>query len=254
MGCHRDEVVEPTVPPAESTEAAEKVPAPPEENTWVVIASKFDEASAKSITAFFDRLQLRDGIFDSRDGSARGFPPVAYGETEGHFDVEQTSQVNGVRRWKCDMFAGSELGCTLEWVRGGAKEIYILDISSVRGDPFEGQWRITLTPENGTGEELTGEATLHRAALDLTISGKTYSHLVYYVRPRSEFTPVDFLTVPPGQLAPISWIGTLMEGGQIVGWESLKEDGNYTIGGRLRISDEAGVATDYRVSSERLSI
>jgi hypothetical protein len=241
-------------PPAdEHTEAVAvgiDTPAPPSpqpqagEEVWVVLLNRAGEAGRGQ---FFDRIVLNDGRFESHDGRARGFAVARYArEQDETFTAEQKSTTDGTRKWSC--FGSSTLMCTLDWTHAdGRTETYVGDGRPANGDPFQGEWQITLRPEGGTGPELSGRASFDRGALDLAVEDKRYDDLVYWVRPPSG--TVDFVMDPPARPGQVGWNGALLKDGALVDWTELDQEGPYSLGGSLTVHDAGGASLTYRVSS-----
>lgn len=227
----------PTVPPQSIPETDPE----PAERVWV-----FSFAKQGGRPEFYDRIALKNSVFTSRDGVARGFNPAQYSPKEGEgFAVEQRSPTEGMRKWNC--FGPEPLTCTLEWHRDHEVETYFGDDHTAIADPFRGDWSITLTPDEPGQPQLTGTAHFDRGALDLTISGRRFETLVYHVRPPDSRTQVDFFTVPPGSPGVVDWNGVLEANGRLVGWG--EGEGNYSLGGMLTLYDPSGTTTRYQVSS-----
>jgi hypothetical protein len=219
-----------------------------DEQVWVVLF-KLQGGS----TEFFDRLILRQGRLESRDGLARGFAATGFSAKPDEgliLTAEQESPREGKRTWSClgTEYSASML-CTLSWTHGGKTETYTGDAYERKEDPFRGKWSITLSPKDDVGATLSGEADFDRGALDLSIGAKSYK-LVYFVRPAEAHTPVDFLTGPTDGPVRVGWNGALMRNGSIVGWGEPETDAKFTVGGELTIGDDKGNSTTYRVSSE----
>ena len=241
-GCGNEKPARPTVvpPPPPPPEA----PAPTAEQFWVLLVRPLGATSG----GFFARMVLREGSVELRDGTAEGFAAARYSEKPGGgFVAEQESPTAGRRTWHC---VGSPQLCTLYWAHDGKTDTLSADGLPQEGGPFEGEWPLTLTPEDGAGPGLSGNARFDHGALDLSVGNDRHDGLVYWVRPPSPGTPADFFTVPSGTHAPVEWYGTLMERGAPVAWDQVKDGGQYSVGGQLIIREPGGATRTYRVSSQ----
>lgn len=215
---------------------------------WIAIVSR-----QGGPPAFFARILISGDDMVVRDNAGSGFPVSMRAAAEHihgptwHFNAEETSRSDGTRKWHCAS-SGNLIG-SMEWVRDGKTTAYIIDGAELSESPFDGVWILSLSNERRPEKSLSGRASFDRGALTLTIADKTWSRLVYLVRPPS--AQVDFLTTPPGGLGDVIWNGYLEDSsGRMVGWDAVKPDGQYTLRGTIRITSR-GKTTEYEVRGSR---